>query len=294
MHRARQRASTAASSWSSRQRADDEVVEVDAARRARSPARTPRTRARRAPARGRAATSSAMTRRSSLSRENARSSRPRSAAVAAGNSSRSSSSRSMSGSIETPASASISRPSAWNVRTRTAPGRDAERLEGRVEPRGQLLGGPLVERDDGDRARGRARRPPATRPGRRASSSCPIRPAPRTAPGPGGAVAAPRWSGASRGAARRRTGASAHHEPARLSTDHQDASVDAAAAMSRTWRGEYHLATNTTTSDVEEVCPVRRRWCAPTAVLVERSGGIIAATSPEPSARATPREGPET
>ena len=52
-----------------------------------------------------------------------------------------------------------------------------------------------------------------------------------------------------------------------------DVSVDHRLDVSSTWRGEYHLATNTTTSDVEEVFPVRRRWCAPTVVLVERSGG---------------------
>ena len=45
---------------------------------------------------------------------------------------------------------SISRPRAWNVRTRTEPGRQPEWRQRRVQPRRQLLRRPLVERDDAD------------------------------------------------------------------------------------------------------------------------------------------------
>ena len=52
-------------------------------------------------------------------------------ADAAGKSDRSSSSRSISGSIATPASSRISRPSAWNVRTRTRPRRHSRAVRAR-------------------------------------------------------------------------------------------------------------------------------------------------------------------
>ena len=74
------------------------------------------------PASGSAATSSAVTACSSLSRENAESRRLISPGPILGQSSRSSAARSTSGSTATPASRRISRPRAWKVRTRTAPG----------------------------------------------------------------------------------------------------------------------------------------------------------------------------
>ena len=73
------------------------------------------------PAATSAATSAAVTPRSSFSRENAVSSRPRSAIVVRGHSSASSAARSISGSTGRPASRRISRPRAWKVRTRTTP-----------------------------------------------------------------------------------------------------------------------------------------------------------------------------
>ena len=102
-------------------RPDDEVVEVDATRRAdralvcrRRPARSGRARDRRRPRRPSPAGPA------SASRTRGRGGRA-SAATPPGTASRSSSSRSISGSTATPASTRISRPSAWNVRTRTAP-----------------------------------------------------------------------------------------------------------------------------------------------------------------------------
>ena len=97
--------------------------------------------------------------------------------------------RSASGSTATPASRRISRPSAWNVRTRTVAGRDPERRDGRVQALGHLDGGPLVEGDRPDARRAGCPSRSARRPARRASSSCPIRPArcttpARTAPSP--------------------------------------------------------------------------------------------------------------
>ncbi len=49
-----------------------------------------------------------------------------------------------------PASRRISRPSAWNVRTRTGPRRDPERRDRGVQSLRELLGRALVERDRRD------------------------------------------------------------------------------------------------------------------------------------------------
>ncbi len=96
-----------------------------------------------------------------------------------------------------PASRRISSPRAWNVRTRTAPGGDAERLERGVQPLAQLLGGARVEGDRGDRRRvGPVATSQATRATRVVVLPLPAGATQST--GPGGAVAAARWSGASR------------------------------------------------------------------------------------------------
>src|SRR3954447_5706512 len=149
------------------------------------------------PGAGSEATSSAVTRRSSLKRENARSSRARSGAVEAGNSARSISSRSTSGSTETPASRRISRPRAWNVRTRIAPavtpsGASADPSRSVSSSAARLLNATTVI------AAGSV--PSSTRHATRATSVV-VLPLPAGATmriGPGGAVAAARWSGARR------------------------------------------------------------------------------------------------
>ena len=74
------------------------------------------------PASGSAATAAAETPSSTLSREIAVSSRRMAASSAHGATWRRTAARSASGSTDTPASRRISRPSAWNVRTRTVPG----------------------------------------------------------------------------------------------------------------------------------------------------------------------------
>ena len=89
-------------------------------------------------------------------------------------------------------------PSAWKVRTRTAPPPTPSGASADVEPLAQLLGRALVERDRGDLARfGRLRSiSQAIR-----ATSVVVLPLPAGAThriGPGGAVAAARWSGASR------------------------------------------------------------------------------------------------
>src|SRR3954451_718238 len=149
------------------------------------------------PGAGSDATSSAVTRRSSLKRENARSSRARSGAVEAGNSARSISSRSTSGSTETPASRRISRPRAWNVRTRIAPavtpsGASADPSRSVSSSAARLLNATTVI------AAGSV--PSSTRHATRATRVV-VLPLPAGATmriGPGGAVAAARWSGARR------------------------------------------------------------------------------------------------
>ena len=104
------------------ERAADQVVEVERRRSPRRPPRTSTNARASGPAAGSAATSAALTPRSSLSREKAVSSRPDSAAVVPGHSSAMIAARSTSGSTARPASRRISRPSAWNVRTRTVRG----------------------------------------------------------------------------------------------------------------------------------------------------------------------------
>ena len=103
-----------------------------------------------------------------------------------------------------PASRRISSPSAWNVRTRTARRASAERRQRRREPLAELVRGALVERDRGDRVRATPRRTRAARrSARRASSSCRCPAGATHRIGPGGAVAAARWSGARRSKALR-------------------------------------------------------------------------------------------
>ena len=198
-HAARQRVEKRGVGLERRQRPGDEVVEVEPTGRRERPlvgderpgpsVRQPgRRRRRRADARC-----------SSLSVEMTVSSRRRSAGVgsrqdrAAGGAS-----RSTSGSTGRPAERRISRPSAWNVRIRTVPALNAERLERGVDPLDQLVGGALVEGDRGDPLGGRRRRRRARRSARRGSSSCRCRPARGTGPDPVRAVAAARWSGVSR------------------------------------------------------------------------------------------------
>ena len=89
-------------------------------RRAR--ARRRRMRVATGPASGSAATSSAETPSSTLSRDTTVSSRSSAASSAHGATSASTAARSTIGSTATPASRRISRPRAWNVRTRTSPG----------------------------------------------------------------------------------------------------------------------------------------------------------------------------
>ncbi len=113
-------------------------------------------RARPVPGPGRAPPASAVTRRSSLRRENARSSRPRSTRVMPGNRSRRTSSRPPAPSTATPASREdlpaerVERPHP------DAPGRDTEWRQRAIEAVDQLLGRPLVERHDAHGPRIRA------------------------------------------------------------------------------------------------------------------------------------------
>ena len=99
---------------------------------------------------------------------------------------------------------------------------DAERRERRVEPLAHLVRGPLVEGDRRDVAGRRCRTRRARRSGRPASSSCRCPPARRTATGPGGAVAAARWSGASRASrSTRRMDATTRSRARHVSADHR-------------------------------------------------------------------------
>ena len=146
---------------------------------------------------GIAATSTGETPSSTLSREMTVSSRRRSASSAHGATSARTAARSAMGSTATPASRRISRPSAWKVRTRTAPGATPERRDGRIQPLGHLDRRPLVE---GDRRIASGGVPVAMSQAARATSVV-VLPLPAGAThsdGPGGAVAAARWSGARR------------------------------------------------------------------------------------------------
>ena len=172
-------------------------------RRAR--ARRRRRPARRARASGSAATSSAVTPTSSLSREKASSRRRRAARVGVGRRSRAGPvSRSRSGSTARPASRRISRPRAWKVRTRTAPGARPSGSSAGATPLAQLLGGALVEGDRRDRRRVGPASRRARRRGRRGSSSC--RSPPARCTGPARAARWPPLAGRARAgrAARRR------------------------------------------------------------------------------------------
>ena len=172
-------------------RAPDRPGRRSRGRRARRAARSYATNARATgPAPASAATSAAVTPRSSLSRENAVSRRARSATLLRGRQ-LGEELAAVDERLDRPRRrrAGSRGPSAWNVRTRTGAGRDAERREGGVEPFGQLVGRPLVE---GDRARCVAGSvPPSTSQASRATSVVVLpraRPAPRTGPGP-----AARW-----------------------------------------------------------------------------------------------------
>ena len=178
-------------------RAQDEVVEVEAAATPGPRPRRRRTPARRDPRRGRAATCAASTPSSIFSREITVSSRTRSAASAHGATAARTAARSASGSTATPASRRISRPSAWNVRTRTPPGAtpsgaSAASSRSVISTAARLLkviarmpsGGVPVAMSQAARA-----------------TRVVVLPLPAGAmhkDGPGGAVAAARWSGASR------------------------------------------------------------------------------------------------
>ena len=102
----------------------------------------------------------------------------------------------MSGSTDTPASRRISRPSAWNVRTRTDPaatpsGSSAASSRSISSSAARLLNA-TTQTDPGSA-------PPSTSQATRATSVV-VLPHPAGAThrtGPGGAVAAARWSGAS-------------------------------------------------------------------------------------------------
>ena len=165
-----------------RPRASDEVVEVERRRLAdRGLVRDERPRDR--PGAGSAATSSAVTRSSSLSRENARSSRRAARRPTSGSSV---AQQLVAIDQRLDRDARVAQDLAARARGTSGPARppaaDPERRERRVEPLGQLLGGSLVERDGRDRLGIRARRRRARRPARRGSSSCRCRPARRTAP----------------------------------------------------------------------------------------------------------------
>ena len=181
------------------ERTDNEVIEVDAAELARSRARRRRTRWRSGPRPGRLRRRRPVTRRSSLSRENARSSRPRSAAAGL---------RKQLAQEHVAVDERLDRgrrprresrgPRAWKVRTRTEPDGQAEGRQRLVEPIGQLLGRPPVERQR--RRSSPASAPPSTSQATRATRVV-VLPDPAGAThstGPGGAVAAARWSAASR------------------------------------------------------------------------------------------------
>ena len=150
------------------------------------------------PASSSAATSSAVTPRSSFRREIAVSSARQPAGPAAGATWRRIAIRSTSGSTTAPESRRISRPSAWNVRTRTAPastpsGASADASRSRSSSAARVLNviaaispGVAVPESISH----------ATR-----ATSVVVLPLPAGATqsrGPGGAVAAARWSGASR------------------------------------------------------------------------------------------------
>ncbi len=121
---------------------------------------------------------------------------PAAAASISGNSSRRSSSRSTSGSIEMPASASSSRPSAWNVRTRTDP---AGHPSGSSAASSRAVSSSAARRLKATTQTDAGSAPPSTSQATRATSVV-VLPDPAGAThrtGPGGAVAAARWSGAS-------------------------------------------------------------------------------------------------
>ena len=151
------------------------------------------------------------------------SSRSRSASSAHGATSASTAARSAIGSTATPASRRISRPSAWKVRTRTAPGATpsgatAASSRSVISTAARLLkviariasGGVPVAMSQAARA-----------------TSVVVLPLPAGAmhsDGPGGAVAAARWSGARRaslastsGCTRRTSSSTTGHSPARSS-----------------------------------------------------------------------------
>ena len=134
------------------ERARDEVVEVDRAGRRRAPARRRRRRARRARARGRGRPPSAVTPRSSLSREKASSRRRRAAGSASGSDLAQDAvarheARRAAGVAQDLEPKGVEGPDADGV------GSDAERLERGRHPLAQLLGGAGVERDRRDRRR---------------------------------------------------------------------------------------------------------------------------------------------
>ena len=132
-----------------------------------------------------------------MRRENARSSRPRSTAVAAGKRSRSTSSRSTRGSTGTPASRRISRPRAWKVRTRTEP---ASAPSGPIAASSRSASSTAARLLKATRQIEAGSVPPSTSQATRATSVVvlPLPAGATTSTGPGGAVAAARWSGASR------------------------------------------------------------------------------------------------
>ena len=140
----------------------------------------------------------ASTASSSLSREIAVSSRPSSAALTSGQSDRQDLGRSTRSERRRRRRRAGSPGRGRGTSGPGRAGRDAERRQRRVEPLAELLGGPLVEGDRRDRGRAAPRRRRARRSARRASSSCrdPAGATHRT--GPGGAVAAARWSGVRR------------------------------------------------------------------------------------------------